>query len=213
MNNQTFLMRDEETGSYWQQISGKAVSGPMRGRQLDLVRCDELTFGLWRRENPKGTVLRPVAAFASEYEEKDWDIKMKRVPTVVDTKRTGLEPRELVLGVEHHGASRAYILDRALKEKLIQDWIGGRRVIVVVGPDSKSVRVFEAQIPGHDEPPEFYRKPDATLLDSVTGSTWNFRGCAIEGPAKGQCLQALSAIKDYWFDWQFYHPNTTVFGK
>ena len=58
INNQNFLMRDEETGSFWQQISGKAISGPLAGRQLELSHSDELTFGLWKQENPRGTVHR-----------------------------------------------------------------------------------------------------------------------------------------------------------
>ena len=56
INNQNFLMRDEETGSYWQQISGLAVSGPLKGRQLTLVHSDELTFATWKAEEPQGTV-------------------------------------------------------------------------------------------------------------------------------------------------------------
>jgi hypothetical protein len=224
INNQNFLMRDEQTGSYWQQISGRAVSGPYRGRQLDLVPSDELTFALWRSENPEGTVLRPVDEFASEYEDKDWEQQMRKVRTVVDTKDTGLEPRELVLGVDHNGAARAYIVERVLEQKLVQDWIGGTPVIVVVGPDGKSVRVFEAQIQDQNGVPDFYRQPDlpkasqpdagqAILIDSVSGSGWTFQGCAVSGPAHGQCLRAIPAIKDYWFDWHLYHPKTTVHNK
>ena len=51
----------------------------------------------------------------------------------------------------------------------------------------------------------------AALMDSSTGSRWNFRGCAIEGPSIGQCLRPIPALKDYWFDWRLYHPRTTVF--
>jgi len=50
INNQNFLMRDDQTGSYWQQITGEAVSGPLRGRRLTLVASDELSFGLWAAE-------------------------------------------------------------------------------------------------------------------------------------------------------------------
>jgi hypothetical protein len=212
-------MRDEETGSYWQQISGKAISGPHKGRQLELVHSDELTFALWQNENPQGTVLRPVSQFASEYESKDWEEQMRNVRTVVDTKKTPYDPRELMLGVEHNGAARAYVLDRVLKQKLVQDMIGGIPVIVVVGPDDKSIRVFEARLPGNDGVPEFYRKPagsdagTAMLIDSATGSGWTFRGCAVNGPAAGQCLRPVPALKDYWFDWKLYHPNTTVHSK
>ncbi len=31
INNQNFLMRDEETGTYWQQISGVAIFGSAPG--------------------------------------------------------------------------------------------------------------------------------------------------------------------------------------
>lgn len=228
INNQNFLMRDEETGSYWQQISGIAVSGPMRGRRLELIHCDELTFALWRQENPNGTMLRPVAEFASKYEKKDWEERIGKAPTVVNTSKTPFEPRELMLGVEINGAARAYVVQRVLKEKLIQDMVAGTPVIVLVGSDAKSIRVFEASfkaaVAGQPSIPEFYRDADADsigaanatrpiLMDSITGSRWTFAGCAASGPAAGQCLKPVPSIKDYWFDWQLYHPKTTVFAK
>ncbi len=225
INNQNFLMRDEETGSYWQQISGKAISGPYRGKQLELVHSDELSFGLWHTENPQGTVLRPVEQFASKYEAKDWETTLQKARTVVDTGNTPYGPRELMLGVEHNGVARAYVLQRVLQQKLVQDRMGATSLIVLVGPDGKSIRVFETHIKGFDAVPEFYRdveqnmekgKQDLSnsdksfLMDSLTGSHWNFQGCAIQGPASGECLQPLPALKDYWFDWQLYHPHTTV---
>jgi hypothetical protein len=185
---------------------------------LELVHSDELTFALWRSENPHGTVLRSVNEFAPQYETKDWEDDMRKMPTVIDTTNTGRNPRELMLGVEHNGAARAYVLDRLLKQKLVQDIVGGTPIIVLVGPDDKSIRVFEASVQGHDGPPEFYRQSEtnpnkAILMDSASGSGWTFRGCAITGPATGQCLKPIPALKDYWFDWQLYHPNTTVHNK
>ena len=37
INNQNFLMRDKETGTWWQQITGKAIFGPLKGAALELV--------------------------------------------------------------------------------------------------------------------------------------------------------------------------------
>ena len=218
INNQNFLMRDEETGSFWQQISGTAISGPYRGRHLELVHSDELTFALWRGENPNGTVLRPVGEFASQYETKDWEALMRKTRTVVDTKNTPFGPRELMLGIERNGEARAYVFDRVLKQKLTQDRVGGTPLILVVGPDAKSVRVFEARIEGNTEDPEFYHNAgsggiatgQAIFTDSLTGSNWNFQGCAISGAEVGHCLRGIPALKDYWFDWHLYHPQTTV---
>ena len=58
-------MRDEETGSYWQQITGTAIAGPLKGRELTLVPQDELTFALWKKEQPNGTVLAPLGTAAT----------------------------------------------------------------------------------------------------------------------------------------------------
>ena len=49
INNQNFLMTDEQTGSWWQQASGEAVFGPLKGRRLDLVAYEEIGFADWRR--------------------------------------------------------------------------------------------------------------------------------------------------------------------
>ncbi len=200
-------MRDEETGSFWQQINGKAVSGPMAGKQLELIHCDELTFGLWRGENPQGTVLLPVAKFEKQYEPKDWERRMLKAPTVVDTTKTGTAARTLMLGIELDGVSRAYPLARVLEQKLVLDNLGSHRIILVVGPDGKSVRAFESSAGEVD----FYRTPSGVLMDSATGSEWNFIGCATSGKSAGRCLKPLTTIKDYWFDWHLYHPKSTVY--
>lgn len=214
INNQNFLMRDEETGSYWQQISGKAIAGPLNGKQLRLVRSDELTMGLWRKEQPGGTVLADDPKAVAEYVKPDWDVDMKKTPTVLQHAEPGRSARDLVLGVHAFGVSRAYLMEQVLKEKLLLDRIGSEPVIVVVGSDGESVRVFRARVYGEEA--EFFRNTDASqslMRDAATGSAWNFQGCAVEGPANGQCLEPIAAIQDYWFDWREYNPQGVVFRR
>jgi hypothetical protein len=74
INNQNFLMRDEETGTYWQQITGLAIAGYLAGRRLILVSADELTFVLWKKDRPSGTVLNDVPQYASDYAPENWDV-------------------------------------------------------------------------------------------------------------------------------------------
>ena len=54
----TATEHDEETGSWWQQASGEAVFGPRKGRKLDLVPYDEISFAAWKREHPGGRGLQ-----------------------------------------------------------------------------------------------------------------------------------------------------------
>ncbi len=209
-------MRDEQTGTFWQQISGRAISGPLAGEQLEPVYSDELTFALWRSESPGGTVLMQSPKYTGDYEAKDWDVHMAKVRTVLDFPNSGLKPRDLVLGVNAFGATRAYSVERIVSAKLIEDRIGGEPILVVLGPDGKSIRVFEARLQAQQVAPDYYRTMDTSakdslFMDSGTGSEWNFSGCAVTGKRSGSCLRAVSALKDYWFDWRNYHPDTTIF--
>jgi hypothetical protein len=216
INNQNFLMRDEETGTYWQQISGAAISGPLKGSRLTLLLSDELTLATWKSEQPQGKVLDDVPKYVSQYSERDWDVHMKRAPAVLSFPEHALTARDLMLGIQAFGASRAFLYERVVKEKLVKDHVGSEPVLLVVGPDDQSVRAFRDRIPGMDGAADFYRitgSSGALLIDDVTGSEWNFQGCATAGKAKGLCLEPLPMLKDYWFDWRNYNPKTTVYGK
>ena len=203
-------MRDEETGSWWQQINGKAIFGPLKGQTLELVSMDELTFGLWKQESPTGLVLAPVVKDQAEY-DSNWEAEIQKLPVVLTFPGTPLQPRDVVIGLEVGGTSRAYPLATIMKQSPVQEKLGGVPILLTVGPDGKSVRAFISRMDGAEL--ELFRKTGNTwaLIDSSTGSEWNFQGCAISGPAQGKCLQKITALKDFWFDWRNYHPTTTVY--
>jgi hypothetical protein len=214
INNQNFLMRDEQTGTYWQQITGLAVSGPLAGRRLTLVPADELSYKLWKSEEPDGTVLQDVPEMVRGYAAEDWDLHMARAPVVLSFAQAGIKPRDLMLGISGFGASRAFPYPAVLQQKLIQDSVGSEPVVLIVGPDGRSVRTFRRRLPNGTGDPQFYRIAEGAglFMDSVTGSRWDFQGCAVQGELKGACLEKVYTIKDYWFDWRNYHPDTTVYG-
>ena len=212
-------MRDDQTGSFWQQADGVAISGPLAGSRLELVPTDELSFGLWKQESPQGDVLAPVPAYVTNYDRKDWEARMQKVPTVVNVSGTGLAARETVIGISLHGAARAFPLDKVLAQSPIEDTVGGSSIVLVAGPDAKSIRVFLSQLPD-SQPAQFFKAQPSQagtaqwdLIDSARANHWNFQGCATSGPDAGKCLAQVPYLKDYWFDWHLYHPATTVYSR
>jgi hypothetical protein len=219
INNQNFIMRDEETGSWWQQVTGEAILGPLKGRKLKPVLHDEISFKTWKHEEAGGRVLRPderVAA-SGEYAPADWEERMKRVPVTTGfaaDKR--LEPRTLVVGLNVGGSTKAYPLSALQKQSPVQDRLGGIPVLLIVGEDQKSVRAYESSIEdsGGKRTLELFAKPGTSPLifvDAQTGSEWDFSGTAISGPLTGKQLPKLSLLEDYWFDWHSYNPQTAVY--
>jgi ribosomal protein L12E/L44/L45/RPP1/RPP2 len=172
-----------------------------------------------------------------------------------------LKARDVVVGLQIDGPGRAYPWDALVKESPVEDRVSGTPLLIAVGADGKSFRVFVSRVDGKDT--EFFlkgqteddasaakaatsgetrpaapaieaatpteSKTDASgttkvsarpapskpwiLLDTTTASEWNFQGCAISGPALGKCLDRVPALKDYWFDWRNYHPQTSVYKR
>jgi len=273
INNQNFLMRDKETGTWWQQITGKAIYGPLRGASLELVLSDELTFGEWKSEISDSPVvaqvLKDVPKYAKEY-ESNWEPGVAKLPVVISFPGTDLKSRDVVVGLQMEGAGRAYPWNTLVKQSPVVDRVNGTPLLVAIGPDGKSFRAFISRIDGKDA--EFFLKDEAEigssvksdgdtasqpkptptsvapsvkpaasntapvattkpappaaatpaaaapvapkpwlLLDTTTASEWNFQGCAVSGPSLGKCLDRVPALKDYWFDWRNYHPDTTIY--
>ena len=214
INNQNFIMRDEETGSWWQQVTGEAIQGPLKGTHLRSVIHDELTFGLWKKENAEGRVLRPDETIerAGKYAPADWEQKMVKVPVATNTLDKTMDPRTLIVGIKVNNAACAYPFESILKQTPILDDLGGQPIVVVLGDDKKSVRAFQRTVDGRKL--ELFFKPNTSpmrLTDAETGSQWDFTGKALTGPLNGKQLTKLYALSDYWFDWKTYNPNTTIY--
>jgi hypothetical protein len=234
---------------------------------------DELTFGEWKSEVPDGRVLAEVPKYTKEY-DSNWEPETAKYPVVISFPGTELKMRDVVVGLEMNGPGRAYPWDTLVKQSPVVDRVNGTPLLVAVGPDGKSFRVFISRIDGKDT--EFFLKgeteadttaaantatpvpakpatpaetkpaaPTAAkaevspatkpapaavatpaaatpaavapkpwiLLDTTTASEWNFQGCAVSGPSLGKCLDRIPALKDYWFDWRNYHPDTTLYKR
>ena len=215
INNQNFIMRDDETGTWWQQVSGKAIQGPLKGKQLKGVFHDEISFSIWKREQPQGRVLKPDERIlaSNQYAKSNWETSVGAMRVVEGTDvDQRLPPRTLVIGVSVGGKAVAYPLTALQKQSPIIDTVGSVPIVIVLGDDKRSVRAFERTVDGRRL--EFFQKTENNelqLIDAETGSTWNFEGKAITGPLTGRQLQKVFVLEDYWFDWRIYHPDTTIY--
>ena len=220
INNQNFIMRDDQTGTWWQQVSGMAIHGPLKGRRLQLVPHDQLTFATWKQEQPKGQVLKLDEGIAKddEYEPADWEDRMATRPTPgIGTPLTGgLEPRTLMIGITLDGPgggkSKAWPHQSVVTSGVWLDELNGVPLLLVTSTDGRSVRAFDRRADG--DTLSFVRAgTDAhsgVLLDLETLSEWDFQGRATNGELAGQKLARVELLIDYWFDWAKNNPKTEM---
>ena len=213
INNQNFVMSDEETGSWWQQVTGCAFLGPMTGRCLEPAPWDEVTFAVWKLDHPGTQVLLGVEESKKRYASAEWEKKVAGYPTVAPADpHDELKPRDLIVGVTFGKVSKAYPWETLVAQNPIIDSVGGTPVLVLLHADGRSLRCFDRRV---DEKPLELFLETATdppiLVDSKTGSEWDFSGLATTGALSGRRLARVPCLKDFWFDWKNYHPDTRVF--
>jgi Protein of unknown function (DUF3179) len=207
LNNQNFLMADEETGSWWQQVSGECILGPMKGKRLRRISSDEVSLATWRAEHADSTAVRFDPRY--KYPGSDWETRLQREWKPQSGASGPIPPRELVVGVNLNGVAAAYPLAALRERSPLNAQVGGTPIAFIVGADGNSVRCFVRRAGA--QVLEFYRRPeDGSVIDSPTGSAWNFAGRATAGPLAGQELEPVQVTKDFWFDWRNYHPETTL---
>ncbi len=214
INNQNFIMEDEETGTWWQQITGEALHGPLAGERLEPMPFEMVNLSIWNAEHPDGGVLAAEQDRLDDYAPSDWVTEMQADVPVPDglAPAGDLAPRDLVIGVEVDGRAKAYPLDLVVAQTPVMDRVGDVPLLVAVAQDGRSVRVFDRRLDGAVL--ELYARTDTRtplLIDAATGSEFDFRGVGATGVYQGRELDRVAAITEFWFDWHNYHPDTWVY--
>ena len=216
LNNQNFIMKDAETGSWWQQVTGEAIRGPLRGKRLNKLSSELASWKLWSEEHPETWVLRPDPN--QDYSMFDQGVVQHRtaenmMPFVGQAQSDApLERGELVAGIHVDGRAKAYPYAALVEQSPIVDRVAGRPLWIALADDGETVRCFEREVDGQTL--EFFRDAESDELrfvDAQTGSRWNFSGRAVEGPLAGTQLVRLDVTTEFWFDWEQFNPETRVY--
>ena len=139
-----FLMRDSESGTYWNHITGEAVYGPMAGKRLEVQNVlhttpeqalaeDGQTRLAISNQSPRRGRGRGRGRTRSLLDRVPVLRRMFRSTIAAeDTRRATMD---IGLGVWNDDAARYYGLDDVLKnDRVVIDFFSGGRLLVFVEP-------------------------------------------------------------------------------
>ena len=69
------VQKDLETGSSWQQATGEAIDGPLKGTRLTLYPVVRTTWAEWRKRYPNTMVLKPLPGSSRGRTERSPDYR------------------------------------------------------------------------------------------------------------------------------------------
>jgi hypothetical protein len=169
--------------------------------------------------------LKPGVEHEIRLEEIVWGgVKKDGIPALTNPKHiaaaeaTYLEGDELVFGIAIEGDARAYPLRILDWHEMFNDVVGGVPVTLAYCTLCGSGILYDARVPGHDEPfvfgsSGFLYRSNKLMYDQATHSLWNqFTGRPVVGPLTGSGieLEVLPVTITSWRDWAAQHPDTRV---
>ena len=221
LRDSDLVMYDRQTFSWWQQFTGEAIVGDLTGTELDFLPSQIIAWSEFKASHPEGKVLsRNTGAIrdygANPYAGYDSINSSPFFPVEGEDDR--LLPMERVVAVEIGDTTIAYPFNRLAAEKVVNDEVAGRAIIVFWeegtistfgnnGPDVGSTGVFSRDVDGQTL--TFVATKEG-FEDQETGTRWNLLGSAIAGAMEGTQLERVVSGEHFWFSWAAFKPETEV---
>ena len=225
--NSNLVMFDRQHRNLWTQFEGEAIVGDrFLGDRLRRIPAWLFGFDELAELHPDAQVLSRETGRSRDYGLNPYTgyDRAERDPFLFDgelderfppmTRLVGLGDREPV----------AILLDQLVEERTVHTEVDGRGAVVVWAPgqasalDTASIdagrevgqtAAFIAEADGR--PVELAAsETDGRFVDEVSGSSFDLRGRALDGPLEGQRLEPIVHDDTFWFVWLAFRPDTAV---
>ena len=147
--NSDVLLYDRQTESLWSQIMMQAISGPMAGKELQMLPTMNTSWGEWKKKYPDTWVLTENTGFQRDYSRSPYQGYEQSAQLYFDVahKDDRFHPKESVIGIEIDGQFKAYPFSELEKRKnsRFKDQFQGKELLINYHPDSRSATITNEQ--------------------------------------------------------------------
>ncbi len=201
------LMYDRQTESLWLTIPREPVSGKLARSsiRLKLLPVVVTSWQDWRSKHPTTRALSLDTGFNRDYREGavyaeyfNSDNLWFPVPRL--DKR--LKPKEEVFALVVNHQPKAYPLKRLSQLRVVNDTLGGQRIVLISDGKPGGVRAYERG--------EAEFKLGKTGLVGSDGREWQATESALVEKNTSAKLPRLAGHTAYWFGWASFYPNTLL---
>jgi hypothetical protein len=204
MDHFNAMFEDATTGSWWRQANGEVVAGPLKGSKLEEVFSQQATLRSWLDAHPFSQVLAADTTFNDEYEALTNFDEGTTESALEKRDSSSWKDKSWIVGVRINNSARAYDWNDLLKQKVVNDTVGGQSILIAMENDSLTFHVWKSDTLKFSADSE-------GLSDFNTHSFWNWKGEAVSGPLTGKKLQAVQAYQEFWHSWKSFNSQTTKF--
>ncbi|HAO47410.1 MAG TPA: hypothetical protein DCQ97_10825 [Chitinophagaceae bacterium] len=211
MDHFNAMFEDADTKSWWRQVSGVAIAGPLKGTALKEIPSEQMRLGAWIRKYPNTLVMQPDPVFANRYKGLE-GFDAGTINSSLEKRDSGSwQFKSWIVGIQINGKAKAYDWNELTRQRVINDTFQGTAIVLVLENDNASYHVWNRQV--NDKQLLFTWDASTYSLKDSTGSVWNMNGESIDGVLKGNKLSVVQSYQEFWHSWQSFHPGTEMYKK
>jgi hypothetical protein len=143
--------------------------------------------------------MQPDETFKESYDSLGRFERGRSKGKLTRTDSLSWQDKSWVVGIQIDTESKAYDWNRLRADRIINDKVGGKPIVLVLSEDDQSFAAFE--------------RPDDSLYFSIRNDTlfvndkrYNFSGRDLA--TLSERLRAVKAYQEFWHSWRTFHPNT-----
>ena len=145
--NNDILLYDRESETLWSQIDKKAISGPLKGTEMEYVQTTHTTWKKWKEMYPYSQVLSNETEYTMDYNENPYGAyeQQNQVVFPLEHKDDRYHPKTWTLGIEAEGKFKAYPFEELRKTKgSIHDTFAGKEFVIRFNDNEHFVKIENA---------------------------------------------------------------------
>ncbi|HMG92770.1 MAG TPA: DUF3179 domain-containing (seleno)protein [Chryseolinea sp.] len=199
MDHFNAMFEDATTGSWWRQVTGEAVAGPLKGQLLPEVQSSQVTLKKWFELYPEAVVMQIDEASRTYYDSTGRFEKGKSKGKLTRMDSLSWKDKSWVVGVQVNAESKAYDWIELKQKRIVNDVVGGQPIVIAVAEDNQSFAAFER----FNATDTFTFRNDTLCLKE---KRYNFSGRDLT--TLSDRLRMVKAYQEFWHSWRTFHPNT-----
>ncbi len=203
------MFEDVSTKSWWQQATGIAVAGKLKGTKLNEIPAEQSTLAVWLSKYPSTYILQENKTFAPDYKDLDLFDNGTIKSNLEKRDSASWKPKSWVVGIKHKNITKAYDWNLLTQKRIVQDSVLDLKLLLILEKDNVNYHLFNRTLETKTLTFKFLDKNK--LLDFETKSIWNTNGLCITGPLSGKRLSTVQAYQEFWHSWKQFNPQTLIY--
>ena len=193
MDHYNAMLEDASTKSWWQQATGEAITGKLKGTKLKEIFSTQTSLKQWQLLYPNTTIMQRDLASLKKYDTTFNYETGKRKSRLTGTDSLSWLNKSWVVGVKINGERKAFDWNELKQKRILESNLGNVKAFVVLANDDKS---FFAFVNDSETSPVLIG--DTILLNK---KKFKLNGSGIDTV---YTMTPLYAYQEFWHSWQYF---------